>query len=38
MKKTNCLVKITTTKKSVKKPEVKIAIGYVGFHKRCKTK
>ena len=38
MKKTKRLIRATTTKKVAKKPEVKIAIGYVGLHKRRKTK
>ena len=38
MKKIKRLVRVTTTRKVVKKPEVKIAIGYVGLHKRRKTK
>ena len=38
MKKTKRLIRVTTTKKVSKKPEVKISIGYVGLHKRRKTK
>lgn len=38
MKKTKCLSKITTTKTVTKKPKVKIAVGYVGLHKKRKTK
>lgn len=37
MKKTKNLGKITTTKKVVKKPKVKIALGRVGLHKKQKT-
>ena len=38
MKKIKRLIRVTTTKKVVKKLEVKIAIGYVGLHRKLRTK
>ena len=37
MKKTKSLGKITTTKTTIKKPRVKVAVGYVGLHKKRKA-